>query len=409
MMDTIIKDEDTEAFYNDIALPPFPLLDTVPRTSSDAASSAAYVSKVDFVVQNVSEAPGDSTTQQQGQFAGSSSSSSSTMAFQVNRTPPDSTGTPSYATNGSLTPTQSTSTSYSGSAAIPPAVSTAASLQQQRHLGNPLKQASYMSSGAPRLQLAPGSEAAGAAADASSGTYTADLSGSVSLQQQQGIEDFSGRVGSFVPPAAQSMPSAPPRGALDNSNRLAAARGYNSTESAAIGRREASPFAVSQLQAMYLAARRKVFGRTAPWPEFYQLSSFERPATGAVAVDRVERNVRFFFMNYVLLCSVLAVLAVIINPAILIVGAVFGGAAAAAGLHGGSTIRVGEGTVVPVKNIRYACVSAGLLTLLFVAGQLVIGLLAVCAVLVLLHAALHVGVSYEKIAQHSADDIDCGV
>ncbi|OEH79180.1 hypothetical protein cyc_01485 [Cyclospora cayetanensis] len=64
-------------------------------------------------------------------------------------------------------------------------------------------------------------------------------------------------------------------------------------------------FAVSQIHGVYLALHRSVLSRCAPWSEFAMTSSFQRPGTGAAAVDRMERNMRYFATNYLCICGAL--------------------------------------------------------------------------------------------------------
>ncbi|CDI84034.1 hypothetical protein, conserved [Eimeria acervulina] len=76
-------------------------------------------------------------------------------------------------------------------------------------------------------------------------------------------------------------------------------------------------FAVSQVHGVYLALHRLVLSRCAPWPEFFASSSFQRPGTGAAAVDRLERNLRYFSTNYICICCVLSLACALLNPALL--------------------------------------------------------------------------------------------
>lgn len=157
-----------------------------------------------------------------------------------------------------------------------------------------------------------------------------------------------------------------------------------------------------QLHGVYLSFQKLVASRTVSWKAFFHLPSFERPRTGATVVDRIERNFRYFYMNYLLICSALAVVAALLNPVVLLVAGACGGAAIAAGLRG-ETVRLGS-TVVPLRTFRVGCAAVGALTVLLVAGHIVAVLLFACTVVVLLHASLHVGVSYEQLAQRAADD-----
>ncbi|PFH37074.1 hypothetical protein BESB_035320 [Besnoitia besnoiti] len=160
-------------------------------------------------------------------------------------------------------------------------------------------------------------------------------------------------------------------------------------------------FSVSQLQAAYRYVQHSLLSKAVSWTEFVHIPSFQKPATGATAVDRVERNLRYFYMNYIIICSVLAVVAALLNPVVLVIGGVFGGAAFLAGFKGDNTLRIGD-TVLPVKTFRFTCLAVAALTIFLVAGHIVVSLSLGCALIVMLHASLHIGVSYEQIAQHSA-------
>lgn len=167
-------------------------------------------------------------------------------------------------------------------------------------------------------------------------------------------------------------------------------------------------FAVSQLHGVYLAVHRLVLSRCAPWGEFASLPSFQRPGSGAAAVDRMERNLKYFRVNYVCVCSALGVVCALLNPSALLIGAVCGALCAVAAAKG--EIQVGD-TVVPQRSFQLAVCLCGGCFLFLLAGNAVITSLVLCAILVCIHSALHRGVSYEVIAQknESQQNGDLGV
>lgn len=166
-------------------------------------------------------------------------------------------------------------------------------------------------------------------------------------------------------------------------------------------------FAVSQIHGVYLALHRLVLSRCAPWTEFASSASFQRPGTGAAAVDRMERNMRYFRTNYLCICCALGAVCALLNPIVLFIAAVCGGLCAFAAFRG--EVQIGE-TTVPKKSFQGAvCVGGGCMLFLF-AGNVVMTLLFLCSIVVAMHAALHKGVSYDVIAQKSgAPHPDLGV
>lgn len=175
----------------------------------------------------------------------------------------------------------------------------------------------------------------------------------------------------------------------------------------ALGGQKRAQFAVSQLHGVLLSLQQALLSKAVPWRDFLHVPSFQKPQTGAMAVDRIERNLRYFYMNYVVICGALTLLAALLNPVILVVAGLCAGASAFAGLKG-DTLRLGD-TLVPVKTFRLGCLVVAALTILLVAGHVMMSLLLGCALLVLLHACMHVGVSYEQIAQRTAGDADFDV
>ncbi|KEP62754.1 UNVERIFIED_CONTAM: hypothetical protein HHA_214810 [Hammondia hammondi] len=173
------------------------------------------------------------------------------------------------------------------------------------------------------------------------------------------------------------------------------------------GQKLRGQFAVSQLHGVFLSLQRALLSKAVSWRDFLHLPSLQKPQTGAVVVDRIERNLRYFHVNYVIICSALTLVAALLNPVVLLVCGLCAGASFFAGLKGDS-LRLGD-TVVPVKTFRLLCLIVGGLVVLLVAGNVVVSLLIGCAVLVLLHASLHVGVSYEQIAQRAAGDAEFDV
>ncbi|KAL8446918.1 hypothetical protein Emag_004524 [Eimeria magna] len=122
----------------------------------------------------------------------------------------------------------------------------------------------------------------------------------------------------------------------------------------------------------------------------------QRPGTGAAAVDRMERNLRYFSTNYLCICCALGLVCAFLNPIVFVIAAVCGALCAFAAVKG--EVQVGE-TTVPKKTFQgVCCVGAGCL-LLLLAGNAVMSLLLLCSLVVALHAAIHKGVSYETIAQ----------
>lgn len=116
-----------------------------------------------------------------------------------------------------------------------------------------------------------------------------------------------------------------------------------------------------QLHGVYLAVHRLVLSRCAPWGEFASPPSFERPGSGAAAVDRMERNIKYFGINYICVCSALGMVCALLNPGALLIGAICGVLCAAAKAKG-------ELQVIGKKNlyiIRREAIIVKILTSLY--------------------------------------------
>lgn len=96
-----------------------------------------------------------------------------------------------------------------------------------------------------------------------------------------------------------------------------------------------------QLHGVYLSVHRMVISRCAPWSEFLNQNSFQRPGSGGVAADRIERNLRYFSVNYFCICCFLGIFLALLNPIVLLIGALCGSLCAFASLKG-ETVRVSD-------------------------------------------------------------------
>ncbi|XP_026193607.1 PRA1 family protein B6 [Cyclospora cayetanensis] len=158
-------------------------------------------------------------------------------------------------------------------------------------------------------------------------------------------------------------------------------------------------FAVSQIHGVYLALHRSVLSRCAPWSEFAMTSSFQRPGTGAAAVDRMERNMRYFATNYLCICGALGGVCALLNPSVLFLSALCGALCAFASFKG--EVQIGD-TTLSKRSFQTAVCACGACLLFLFAGNAVLTLLFVCCLIVAIHSALHKGVSYQTIAQKNA-------
>lgn len=166
-------------------------------------------------------------------------------------------------------------------------------------------------------------------------------------------------------------------------------------------------FAVSQVHGVYLALHRSVLSRCAPWPEFFAAAAFSRPSTGAAAVDRIERNIKYFMTNYFCIFFVLSFLCAILNPTLLAVAAVCAALCSYASIKG--EVQIGD-TTIPKKSFQGAACACSTCLALLLAGSAVVSLLLLCVSLIIIHGSLHKGVSYQIIAQkNDAQQPDLGV
>ncbi|CDJ69627.1 hypothetical protein, conserved [Eimeria necatrix] len=155
-------------------------------------------------------------------------------------------------------------------------------------------------------------------------------------------------------------------------------------------------FAVSQIHGVYLLLHRAVLSRCAPWSEFAAAAAFQRPCSGAAAVDRMQRNFRYFTTNYICICCCFAALCALLNPPVFAVAGLCGALCAFASLKG--EVQIGD-TRLPKKSFQGAVCAGSACLLLLLAGNAVMTLLLLCALVVSVHSALHKGVSYQTIAQ----------
>jgi len=138
-----------------------------------------------------------------------------------------------------------------------------------------------------------------------------------------------------------------------------------------------------------------------PWAEFFGKDLFKTPSKTELS-ERVERNLRHFICNYVILVSVLLVGAIIMRPSCLIAITCACGLLYFTTLHG-DTIHLG-GAVIPTRQARYGIGALAGVALLCLAGMLIMVLLAISLSGTLVHASMHVGKVYDDLDDDDDDE-----
>eukprot|EP00920_Eleutheroschizon_duboscqi_P026293 GHVT01064874.1.p1 GENE.GHVT01064874.1~~GHVT01064874.1.p1 ORF type:complete len:182 (+),score=4.24 GHVT01064874.1:1551-2096(+) len=158
----------------------------------------------------------------------------------------------------------------------------------------------------------------------------------------------------------------------------------------------------SQLHALFLKIRQHILIRMRPWPDFFALSSFQMPQSATVT-ERIERNVRQFFVNYLLIFSIIAVSCILVNPVVLLILSVTLAASIYVATRG-DFVQIGDNTRLPVKQAQIIIAVAASFLLLIFAGEVMFMIVGLSLAAVLCHACFHVGRSYEVMS--SDEDVE---
>ncbi|KAH8740749.1 hypothetical protein FG386_002711 [Cryptosporidium ryanae] len=125
--------------------------------------------------------------------------------------------------------------------------------------------------------------------------------------------------------------------------------------------------------------------------DFFLLSSFQKVSQPKEITDRLERNIRYFLLNYIVIVFGMTLLSLMLNPVslIIIILATFSSAFVAS--------RPTDVVVLPGDNslskraALYTVAAITALVILTFSGTLLLTSLAVSIILVIIHASIHVG------------------
>ncbi|CEL98360.1 unnamed protein product [Vitrella brassicaformis CCMP3155] len=132
-----------------------------------------------------------------------------------------------------------------------------------------------------------------------------------------------------------------------------------------------------------------------PWDsEFLNKEQFAKPTSSAEVKSRLEGNLSFFAVNYILVCAAVGCIAVLLNWHLLILAVILGGAWFWL-LSQPSSIKIGDHSIAKV-HAQVALAAVSLLLVFLFAGTVVFAIIGMSAVLVLGHAIFHKGKCEEE-------------
>ena len=132
--------------------------------------------------------------------------------------------------------------------------------------------------------------------------------------------------------------------------------------------------------------------------DFFLLSSFQKISQPKEITDRLERNIRYFLLNYIVIIFGMTLLSLILNPIslIIIILATFSSAFVAS-RPTDVLILPGENSISKKVSLYTIALITDLVILVF-SGTLLLTSLAISIILVLIHASIHVGKSnYDQV------------
>ncbi|KAJ1605251.1 RAB acceptor [Cryptosporidium canis] len=133
--------------------------------------------------------------------------------------------------------------------------------------------------------------------------------------------------------------------------------------------------------------------------DFFCLSSFQKVSQPKEITDRLERNLRYFLLNYIVIILGMTALSLILNPVslIIIILATFSSAFVAS--RPTDMVTLPGDHPISKKVALYTIAGVSTVIILVFSGALLFTSLAVSLVLVCIHAAIHVGkANYDQVA-----------
>ncbi|OII76893.1 PRA1 family protein [Cryptosporidium andersoni] len=125
--------------------------------------------------------------------------------------------------------------------------------------------------------------------------------------------------------------------------------------------------------------------------DFFMLSSFQKVSQPKEIADRMEKNIRYFFLNYIIIIIGMTLLALILNPIslIIIVLAIF--ALAFVSSQPTDTITLPGGNSITKIIALYIIGGITTFGIILFSGALLFSTLAISIIIVCIHAASHIG------------------
>ncbi|KAH8582069.1 RAB acceptor [Cryptosporidium sp. chipmunk genotype I] len=185
---------------------------------------------------------------------------------------------------------------------------------------------------------------------------------------------------------------------MDSINRSGSKTGTIATKSSEYGP------TVQQILETYESLRLKVQGiarrKLRSWEgDFFCLSSFQKVSQPKDITDRLERNLRYFLLNYIVIILGMTMLSLILNPISLIIIIISTFSSAFVASRPTDTVVLPGDNVISKKVALYVIAGASTVVILVFSGALLFTSLAVSLILVCIHATIHIGKSnYDQIA-----------
>ncbi|EAK89374.1 RAB acceptor, possible 2 or more transmembrane domains [Cryptosporidium parvum Iowa II] len=161
---------------------------------------------------------------------------------------------------------------------------------------------------------------------------------------------------------------------------------------------------VQQILETYESLRLKAQGlakrKLRSWDgDFFCLSSFQKVSQPKEITDRLERNLRYFLLNYIVIILGMTMLSLILNPISLIIILISTFSSAFVASRPTDMVVLPGDNVISKKVALYVIAGTSTVIILVFSGALLFTSLAVSLILVCIHAVIHIGKSnYDQVA-----------
>eukprot|EP01068_Selenidium_serpulae_P012693 Selendium_serpulae@DN5864_c0_g1_i3.p1 len=173
----------------------------------------------------------------------------------------------------------------------------------------------------------------------------------------------------------------------------------HNTPPTAIGAQERDLAATDNLPDFVKHARTQLFQKKRPWIEFFGSGLFTKPSDRAECIARVERNLRYFFVNYIFVSLGICAFAVLLKP-IVLVWMIMCGSLYYWIQQRGEIVTLPGGSSFPRDKLIVAVGVLFGIGFLFFAGALMLSCLGLSIVVTLAHSLFHVGKVYDEIEEN---------